>query len=318
MDHLAQPFMSLVDFVREGNNLNDQATEDACTLMNRLLYSCGNSSSAELILFELVPSPDGSCSGFTESILPLLTSSNMRLVKTTLRLLERVVHSSSLDTRFSIIETGFFQRIPITFYEHDMHLVAPSTLHLMNIVVWILIASDSGKFERICRNRHISMEFVHEIYIINFFHPIESFLEFAFHNRRRVVEESGHTDFSSLLGILLQFTPFMDQMTQFMVSSSFALTYTDFLHFWESDNPTRQLLQNVVTAISAWKMEDAVVRKRGQQILIKMCEEGFEDEMELPFTFSGLTFRGSRIASVRVWVISEMGGNAPFWNEWND
>ncbi|KAK2955253.1 hypothetical protein BLNAU_9805 [Blattamonas nauphoetae] len=28
------------------------------------------------ILFKLVPRPDGSCSGFTESILPLLTSSN--------------------------------------------------------------------------------------------------------------------------------------------------------------------------------------------------------------------------------------------------
>ncbi|KAK2963726.1 hypothetical protein BLNAU_1292 [Blattamonas nauphoetae] len=91
----------------------------------------------------------------------------------------------------------------------------------------------------------------------------------------------------------------MDQMTQFMVSSSFALAYTDFLHFWESGIQTRQLLQNVVTAVSAWKMEDAVVLKRGQQILIRLCEEGFEDEMELPFPFSGLTFRGSRIASVR-------------------
>ncbi|KAK2948351.1 hypothetical protein BLNAU_16697 [Blattamonas nauphoetae] len=162
------------------------------------------------------------------------------------------------------------------------------------------------------------MDSIHEMYITNFFHPIETFLEFAFHNRRRVREERGQSDFSSLLGTLLRYTPLMGQTTQFMVSSSFALAYTDSLHFWESDNPTRQLLQNVVRAVSVWKMEDAVVRKRGQQILIRLCEEGFEDEMELPFTFSGLTFRGSRIASVRVWVISEMGGNAPFWNEWND
>ncbi|KAK2955496.1 hypothetical protein BLNAU_9543 [Blattamonas nauphoetae] len=156
------------------------------------------------------------------------------------------------------------------------------------------------------------MHSVQEIYITNFFHPIEPFLEFAFHNRRRITEERGQSHIASLLGTLLRYTPFMGQTTQFMVSSSFALAFTDYLHFWEADFPTGQHLQNLMNAIGVWKKEDVVIQKRGHQILIKLCEEGFEDEMELPFSFSGLTLAGRRTASVQTWVMSQMGGNTPF------
>ncbi|KAK2963725.1 hypothetical protein BLNAU_1291 [Blattamonas nauphoetae] len=135
LEHIAQPFMSLVDYIREGNNLDNQATEDACSLMNQLIDLCRSSDTNDLILFELVPSPDGPCSGFTESLLPLLTSSNMRLVETTLMLLAFAIHSSSTETRFLIIETGLFQRLPNTFYERDMHLLDPSALHLMDRII---------------------------------------------------------------------------------------------------------------------------------------------------------------------------------------
>ncbi|KAK2957345.1 hypothetical protein BLNAU_7723 [Blattamonas nauphoetae] len=55
--------MSLVDYVKKGFSLNDKGTQQACAL---------------------VPKPDGSCSGFTESIVPLITSSNEALANSSL------------------------------------------------------------------------------------------------------------------------------------------------------------------------------------------------------------------------------------------
>ncbi|KAK2948134.1 hypothetical protein BLNAU_16934 [Blattamonas nauphoetae] len=76
----ADSFQSLVNFVKEGNNLTDQGTSHACRLLRENTPS--SEQAANQILFSLVPSPDNSCSGFTESMSLLLTSSNSELVKT--------------------------------------------------------------------------------------------------------------------------------------------------------------------------------------------------------------------------------------------
>ncbi|KAK2942931.1 hypothetical protein BLNAU_22142 [Blattamonas nauphoetae] len=72
-------------------------------------------------------------------------------------------------------------------------------------------------------------------------------------------------------------------MTLFVLSSSIALTYTECLDCYENGHLISNLLESVREGVRAWKREGPAVRKRGQQILAKLCEEGLSDEIELRF-----------------------------------
>ncbi|KAK2940214.1 hypothetical protein BLNAU_24869 [Blattamonas nauphoetae] len=93
----------------------------------------------EPLLFKLVPIPDGSCSGFAESIGLLLTSSNKELVQATLPFLHRIVNASSSSSLFDFTVTGFFNLLPLAFYEQEVHLCAQSGLYLTRIVTAFIL-----------------------------------------------------------------------------------------------------------------------------------------------------------------------------------
>ncbi|KAK2948843.1 hypothetical protein BLNAU_16186 [Blattamonas nauphoetae] len=73
-------YQSLVDFVAEGNIMDSETVKQTCTILQKIADNIGRTAWTHRLLFELVPTRDDSCSGFTESIVSLLTSSNEKLV----------------------------------------------------------------------------------------------------------------------------------------------------------------------------------------------------------------------------------------------
>ncbi|KAK2947337.1 hypothetical protein BLNAU_17724 [Blattamonas nauphoetae] len=187
-------FLSLVDFVKAGNNLDHTATRQACALLQNIVPEFNQKYNAEQILFILVPIPDGSCSGFAESIVLLLTSSNKELVQATLPLLDRIVFVSSSSALFDFLETGFFNLLPLAFYEQEAHLCARSGM--------------------LCSNKLISLDTFHETYTKQFLRPIRPFLDFVCKNRRRINFDDNSPDFSAFLQTILKCSPFLEEMTQ--------------------------------------------------------------------------------------------------------
>ncbi|KAK2953633.1 putative Dynein axonemal heavy chain 6 [Blattamonas nauphoetae] len=57
----SQPFLSLVNFIKKGKNLNEKACRHACSLLKTIAPRNSIFLSATQILFELVPKPNGSC-----------------------------------------------------------------------------------------------------------------------------------------------------------------------------------------------------------------------------------------------------------------
>ncbi|KAK2963970.1 hypothetical protein BLNAU_1051 [Blattamonas nauphoetae] len=74
-----------------------------------------------------------------------------------------------------------------------------------------------------------------------------------------------------------------EQITQYALSSSLTLVFTDCIHHLELQRQTRQLILNILRGISAWQKDNRSVQKRGHQILTKLREEGISDEIELRF-----------------------------------
>ncbi|KAK2952448.1 hypothetical protein BLNAU_12554 [Blattamonas nauphoetae] len=309
---LASPlYLSLIDFIKKGNSLDDKATKRACDLICRITPSEDTIFSADRMLFQLVPALDGSCSGFTESVIQLLTSSNEELVETTFSFLAQIVSNADLPTRFDFLATDFFTLLPNTLYEQEIHILTQIRLSLMKISSCFIAFLPHDTSRQLCQKKHFSMDSFHQTFLDKFFHPVKPFLESIFRNRRQITFTKSKCIFSELLGRLVGYSPLLEQMTQFVLSSSFALTYMDCLDYFDLDVSLLALIGKVLEALRQWKKEDSAVQKRGRQIQTKLDEEGLPDEMELHLQCSGYSAFGLRIPSLGALLIEYIGGNAP-------
>ncbi|KAK2954488.1 hypothetical protein BLNAU_10508 [Blattamonas nauphoetae] len=163
----SQLFLSLVDYVEKGNILDDTATRHACSLLERLTPDERGTIAPRQILIHLAPTPDGSCSGFTKSIVTLLTSSNEELIKSSLALQGQVVSNIDHAFRFDFIQTGFFLLLPKSFFEREIHLTTHPSLHMVKTVHALFFCSHPLHSGMICRERHILMATFQKTYIDN-------------------------------------------------------------------------------------------------------------------------------------------------------
>ncbi|KAK2941033.1 hypothetical protein BLNAU_24062 [Blattamonas nauphoetae] len=312
-------YLSLVDFIKEGNNPDNKATEKACAILENITPVLFNEVTSEQVLFELVPTPDGSCSGFTESIVLLLTRSNEMISRSILRLLDGMVSCTSPDIQFDFIATGVFEHLPQAFYEQELHLSPPSDLFLMATVAKLLSCSTPSSTQIICRDRQLSVDTFQQTFLDKFFRPIEPFLVFVCNQRRRIAEvenSEAFDDFPNLIGTIVECSPFMEEMTQFFLTSPFAVTLLNCLHFYDNDNVTCILLEKLSEGFGQWRKDSSAVQKLGQHIVAKLREEGLTDQIELHHPIVDAGPFGIRIPGlitpVGVRLIRYLGGNTSF------
>ncbi|KAK2943821.1 hypothetical protein BLNAU_21259 [Blattamonas nauphoetae] len=93
-------FLSLVDFLKEGNKLNLKA-----------ITSMQTSESADEWIYRPI-----------ENNRSHLSSSNEEILKASLRLLQEVVYWAEPPTQFDFLQREFFALLPQTFNEHDVHV----------------------------------------------------------------------------------------------------------------------------------------------------------------------------------------------------
>ncbi|KAK2960310.1 hypothetical protein BLNAU_4863 [Blattamonas nauphoetae] len=308
-------FLSLVAFVKEGNNLDENAASQAYEILDWLTPRRGSQFNGKQILFDLVPKPDGSCSGFIESVIPLLTSSDKKLVRLTLTLLRRSISFQHSSIQYKFIENGFFTRLPQTFYEQEMHLLAEPELILFAIVDQVVDCTSPIEAREICKFRQISMETFQNTLFDKFLRPIGPFLEFICINRRRIMHCKDSRIFWSFLNTIWENSFFLEEMTQFVLSSSFSLLLTDFLHFFETESSIGSPLWKVWAGVRTCLEEDPAVKKRGQLILVKLCAEGLHDEFELHIRCCDRIIFNNSYASLGPLLIHVLGGNIPFLSE---
>ncbi|KAK2954422.1 hypothetical protein BLNAU_10590 [Blattamonas nauphoetae] len=308
---LSPLFHSLVDFVKDGNTLDETASRRACTLLEAIAPHLGISMSPESGLTYLYPKSKDTIAGFADSLVTLLISSNENIVKATLSLLNEIMWQVGPLTRFSFLASGFFGLLPKAFYFQEMHVLPGHKLFLMDIVSWMMDDSNPTHSRLICRRRNITITTFREIFIDKFIQPIEPFLEFVFQNRRKIEDTPDSRYFSQMLGEIIEKSPLMDQMTKFVLSSSFALTSTDCLVLFDSDVIPIELLQKTMYAIWMWAQGSPTVQKRGRQILTQLNEEGLSDELDLHIRSVGYDLTVPQKGFLGMKLIRQMGGNTP-------
>ncbi|KAK2958402.1 hypothetical protein BLNAU_6672 [Blattamonas nauphoetae] len=161
-----------------------------------------------------------------------------------------------------------------------MHLKPQSDYFLMKIVASILMHMPVAKHFHFCGSQQFPVSTLLQILNDNFLRPIQPFLSIIFKHRHQFEDSNASTTFSTLLEAMAIYSPIAEQMAQFVLSSSFALTYTDSLIFFETNKSTFILLASLLNVIKEWPESNPAVRKRGTQILAQLEEEGISDEIE--------------------------------------
>ncbi|KAK2947424.1 hypothetical protein BLNAU_17670 [Blattamonas nauphoetae] len=182
----------------------------------------------------------------------------------------------------------------------------------MNIMLMFTSFSVSRLTREICQNRDLSKDPFQRTFIDNFFHPIQPFLNYLCNNRRRLTACQDSFKFSTLFGYIIEYSPFLEQITQFMLSSSFPMAFTSCLDFFEKEDLTFILLRSVLNGLRQWRNAAQVVRKRGQQIVSKLNEEGYLDEIELHFQWNGIYVSEHRTVFPGVRLLVQLGANATY------
>ncbi|KAK2942944.1 hypothetical protein BLNAU_22155 [Blattamonas nauphoetae] len=309
IEQLSPAYLSLVDFIKGGNKLGFIATNQACALLMQIRRCYYRHFFFNHVLFELVPTPDGSCSGFADSLLLFLTSPNTKLVQSTLSLLVKLFEV--FRVHLPLLETGFFIRLPQSFYEQEVHLSSKHNLYLMFIVTGFLGLCDPDFSGDICKASHISMNSFHQTFIDQFFHPIQHFLEYVCRNRRTISKNVHHDSFQYLLEKVLTSSVFMEEMTLFVLSSSIPLAYTDYLHLIEDISQIHQFYETLASITARWDRSDDRPRRR-QQIAVKLRDEGVSDEIELNIRSSQFNNFVDRVVFFGARLLHKLGANAPF------
>ncbi|KAK2950643.1 hypothetical protein BLNAU_14449 [Blattamonas nauphoetae] len=306
LDQLTTLLLSLVTDFGDGYDFGTQGSIQARALLRRLLP-----------IFRTVEAKrshleDGSFSRLTESLVSLLNCSNKDLVQTTLYCLSGICCDLDRFVLFDFVEAELISLLPQEFFLQEMHLCIQPELSLMNTLIWFTRCVRPEHSREICDYRQLSMDTFNRIFTDKFFRPIKPFLDFVCHNRRRIADTWSSHRFPWLLGVIIGSSPFLEQMTLFVLSSPIVFAFMDSLIFFESDKMTHSLLQTFMDDIIHWQAEDPAVQQREKLIMAKLREEGLADEIELRFRFHWFDFgRGSEVF-LGAQVMHCLGGNVPF------
>ncbi|KAK2958918.1 hypothetical protein BLNAU_6167 [Blattamonas nauphoetae] len=159
-------------------------------------------------------------------------------------------------------------------------------MHLMLILWWGVMCSNTTYKNLICRYKHVSERSFKRVYITKFFNPIQPFLEYICRNRRRIEDSRNSWHFPSLIGKIVESSRDMEETTQFVLSSSIALTCTDCPTFFETDNLTVTLLEDIRSARRQIGYCRPADRWRPLQILAKLRDDGLSDVVIANLSFS--------------------------------
>ncbi|KAK2947060.1 hypothetical protein BLNAU_17983 [Blattamonas nauphoetae] len=286
VDQASPLFISLVEFVKAGNTLDDASTSNACAVLRSMISDSLSPLSDKPVLFDLVPQSPRSCSGFAESMIVLLTCPSTNLVLSSLSLLREVVRCHYSDDCLSLIETGFFARLPQSFFLQNLHLMAQPRLFAVDVVYRCAMCLLPINVQFITRTRNLSIASVRRITFQKLVQPLQPFLEYVCSNRHTIGDCEDSRPFMKLLGIKIRVAHCFEAMTAFVLSSSVPVAFADTFVNCRSEQAFTLLL-NLFESVEEWKNEDAAVQKRGERILTRLCEEGVWDDVEVHTTARG-------------------------------
>ncbi|KAK2942173.1 hypothetical protein BLNAU_22900 [Blattamonas nauphoetae] len=274
-------YNSLVSLVKESYHFDNALQERAAQFLKGLEPMWGDEDDTAKLVRDLVPSSDGSPSGFVESILTLLSSPHSTVVAAALSFLRKTTSHSPMKIRLHLVESDLITKLLTTVRPHTLQISGNEEIfdELLGIIDrFVDLASTSSLSERgitVAVEAFDHREMIFQKVVI----PSSQFVTFLISNRH-ILNGDLLESFMFLLAKFIKIGPFHRTTLEFILASPIVMAFSNCLSFVEDESYLWSILMDINRSLYEWKREGPEVSQSGKLMLQALFSEGFADTLE--------------------------------------
>ncbi|KAK2951217.1 hypothetical protein BLNAU_13833 [Blattamonas nauphoetae] len=236
---------------------------------------------ADNLVTDLVPSSDGSHSGFIDSIVILLSSPHSSIVEATMSFLNKTTTQSSPAIRKGLVESDLINKLLATVRPHTLPLSGNDEIfnNLTKIIGNSIYLASPKSLSSLHITTSVDKQYYREMIFQKVVIASGQFVSFLISNRYSLDEDLLFS-FMSLLATGLRISLFHRPTLEFVLASPIAMTLSSCLSFFEDDHVLWMTLNSIQHLLKEWEEECLEVVQSGKRILHALFSEGFEDTLE--------------------------------------
>ncbi|KAK2961655.1 hypothetical protein BLNAU_3453 [Blattamonas nauphoetae] len=268
-------YCSLVTLVKAEYRFNNALQDRAAQFLKGLEPSLGERDLATKLVTELVPSSDGSISGFIDSILTLLSSLHSTVAASALSLLHQTTRAASPAIQSRLVESDLIPKVLSTVRPHTLPIAENEEIiaHLLIIIASPASLIGISLINPVKKFNHRDMIFQKVVL------PSTQIVTYLISNRHILTEDLFYS-FMSLLSTFLRICPFHRPTLEYVLASPIAMAYSSCLSFAEHNFRLWMNLDSINQSLQEWRSYNSEVIQSAKRMMQASFSEGFEDTLE--------------------------------------
>ncbi|KAK2950806.1 hypothetical protein BLNAU_14224 [Blattamonas nauphoetae] len=243
-------YSSLVSLIQEKCVFDDTLLDQTVAFLKDLGSHVVEPPSADVLITELVPSSDGSSSGFVDSACILLSSPYAIIVSAVLHHLPFGELDTFLLSINTILNKSILLTIPSTL--NDLKITDPSAQHNRRQLI----------FQRVIQ-------------------PSSQYITFLYQNRYSLGDQDLSGSSMDVLGRLASTSPFHIPTLEFILERPVVMTIQSCLSFFENLETRWTSLLDITLSLTGWKKQGPEMDQFLKRMIQALFSEGFEDTLEV-------------------------------------
>ncbi|KAK2951666.1 hypothetical protein BLNAU_13405 [Blattamonas nauphoetae] len=303
-------YRSLVALVKTEYPFDNALQDKVVQFLKNLEPAWEDEALQSKLISDLVPSSDGSPSGFYASILTLLSSPHSIVVTAALSFFSSTSFSPSLDYTVSLVKSDILTKVLATLQPHTLSIQGDE--EMMDILVGIIFEfielSQPSYLKELGISAAAEQYNLHEMIFQKVVLPSSQFVTFLITNRQLF---NGHLfrSFMVLLERFVRICPLHRPTLEFVLASPIVMAFSSCLLFIEDNFRLWMNLNSITQSLQEWKMESPQVVQSGKRMMQALICEGFEDTLEqMSKQDRGVDF-GRRLVYKCLYLSQDQGSN---------
>ncbi|KAK2952675.1 hypothetical protein BLNAU_12324 [Blattamonas nauphoetae] len=306
-------FMSLVSMIHNGYNMLHELVEKAKKLLSRMMEHEEKQSNKIPQTSQSAQSTERTMDVFFNSLAILLSSPSTDMNGRALNLISKWLESIPPSRRLSLLDANLIPHIVNTLQPHTVPLADNDTFHysFLSIITSSTIHGLSKEPTNPNTFDTNTNQTVHDTILRKVVFPSEEYFNNLCHNRfscqTKVFSESTVTVIHNIFTMCACHPPTL----RWMQSSCFPLLWTSFLDNHEKENSLQFTIWCMVNTCQRWKKDEEEVRKRGNEVIRVLNEEGQENDVEQKLMTNGERYQGTVVRRFSFELSTLLGLNLP-------
>ncbi|KAK2960092.1 hypothetical protein BLNAU_4975 [Blattamonas nauphoetae] len=304
-------YNSLVALVKADDPFAKALQDRAVQFLKSLVPKFTDRNLAHKLVTDLVPSSDGSLSGFIESITTLLSSPHSTVVATTLSFLKETTGASSSKMQCQLVESDLITKVFAAVQPHTLPIAANKTVinTLIQIIFFRLTLASPhflgalGLADAVETYNHREMIFQKVVL------PSSQFVTFLISNRHSL-KENLLFSFMYQLSTFLRIGPFHRPTLEYVLASPIVMAFSSCLSIVEDNGCHCDTLTLIGYSLREWKNHGHEVIQCNKRKMQALISEGFENTLEHMLMHEKSVYYGLRVVEEYQSVTSLLGFNA--------